>query len=442
VTPRRTVLAAIAVYAVARAASFLAVLVAARDSALPVLDLLTKADGLRYLAIAADGYPPPPPIGPDGVYVSTTNLAFFPLYRRRSGCSPGRWTRARPPLFAALVAGLVATVLIALWAVRASVRRVRSSSSACGACGRRPWCSGWLLRVAVRRRRRGHPARAPARPLGVGRVRLHPGRSHPPHRRGAPRRAARRARRTPTAAAVVVAAALLAPVGLLVSLGHVAVVTGRLDGWFWLESTVWRSGFDGGRSTVTNAAHAFTGTRTSASRRTSWPLSSVSSRWCCSWRCWRAARRWRRRLRRTRDGDGARRLGYFHCKPRFLGVVLPLFVPPAGGSRGCRAGAAPCSARVRSRCPRGGARVRRDLALLGLTEPPPLDGGATVHDDLEPGVRARRAAASSTTSSCSHTALAPIAIAWSTTAPTREEFTKQSTTSIGPISKTASASVA
>ena len=61
-TQRRTVLAAVAVYAVARAASFLAVLVAARDSAQPVLDLLTKADGLRYLAIAADGYPPPPPI--------------------------------------------------------------------------------------------------------------------------------------------------------------------------------------------------------------------------------------------------------------------------------------------------------------------------------------------------------------------------------------------
>jgi hypothetical protein len=55
------------------------------------------------------------------------------------------------------------------------------------------------------------------------------------------------------------AAVTLAPVGLVVSLAHVAHATGRLDGWFWLERTVWRSGFDGGRSGLDKLGQLVTG---------------------------------------------------------------------------------------------------------------------------------------------------------------------------------------
>lgn len=47
-----------------------------------------------------------------------------------------------------------------------------------------------------------------------------------------------------------------------------------------------------------------------------------------------------------------------------------------------------------------------------------------------PAASARAAAASSITSSCSHTAFAPIEIASSITEPTSVELTKQSTTSM------------
>lgn len=40
--------------------------------------------------------------------------------------------------------------------------------------------------------------------------------------------------------------AICAPVGLLTYWGHVALVTGRLDGWMWIEQTGWNTGFDAG----------------------------------------------------------------------------------------------------------------------------------------------------------------------------------------------------
>ena len=330
-TPRRAVLAAIAVYAVARAASFLAVLVAARDSAQPVLDLLTKADGLRYLAIATDGYPPPPPIGPDGVYVSTTNLAFFPLYPATIRLFSWAMDPRAAAVVAALVAGLVATVLIALWAVP----RVGTSGAVVLVGVWSLWPSSVVLGMgyseslfvaaaagtllALQRGRWVWAAFACAlagltRPTGAALV--------------AALLVALVVRRPPLRSWLP--AALLAPVGLLVSLGHVAVATGRLDGWFWLESTVWRSGFDGGRSTVTNAVHAFTGTRDQ--RVAPYVVAAVV---CVVAVVLLVALLASRppveeavyAVLATAMALGG--VGYFHCKPRFLGVVLPLFVPPA-----------------------------------------------------------------------------------------------------------------
>jgi hypothetical protein len=45
------------------------------------------------------------------------------------------------------------------------------------------------------------------------------------------------------------AALLISIAGLAVSLGHVSIRTHRLSGWFWVERTIWSSGFDAGRST-------------------------------------------------------------------------------------------------------------------------------------------------------------------------------------------------
>jgi hypothetical protein len=46
------------------------------------------------------------------------------------------------------------------------------------------------------------------------------------------------------------AAAVIAPLGLLGYLGYVALRTGRLDGWFWIEKQIFHMGFDWGASTL------------------------------------------------------------------------------------------------------------------------------------------------------------------------------------------------
>jgi hypothetical protein len=52
-------------------------------------------------------------------------------------------------------------------------------------------------------------------------------------------------------------AALLAPLGLLGYLGYVAVRTGRLDGWFWIENHTFHMVFDWGSSTLQTLRHIF-----------------------------------------------------------------------------------------------------------------------------------------------------------------------------------------
>ena len=55
------------------------------------------------------------------------------------------------------------------------------------------------------------------------------------------------------------AAALLAPLGLLGFLGYVAVRTGRLDGWFWIENHTFHMVFDWGISTLRLVKGTFLG---------------------------------------------------------------------------------------------------------------------------------------------------------------------------------------
>ena len=330
-TARRAVLASVAVFAVSRLAATVAVALAAHDTGRALLDLLTKADGLRYLAIAADGYAPPPPVGPDGIYVHTTNLAFFPLYPLSIRLFSWAVDPRLAAVVAALVAGVVATVLMTLWALpRAGARgavvlvavwSMWPSSVVLGMGYSESLfvaaAAGCLLAM-----QRGRWVWAAVACTVAGLTR-------------------------PTAAALVAAllvaivmhrppwrswlpAALLAPVGLLVSLGHVAIATGRLDGWFWLESTVWRSGFDGGRSTVSNLVHAFTG---STAERAA-PLAVAAVTCVVAVLLLLALLVSRPPLEEATYAVLATVMalggvGYFHCKPRFLGVVLPLFVAPA-----------------------------------------------------------------------------------------------------------------
>jgi hypothetical protein len=132
----------------------------------------------------------------------------------------------------------------------------------------------------------------------------------------------------------VVAATVLAPVGLLASLLHVAVVTGRWDGWFWLESNDWRGGFDGGRSAARVIAHLVIGgpqlrhaplvvaavvvvgfvvlaVRWLSMRPRPWPPDATYA------------------LTAAVMAIGERR--YFYVKPRLLLVAYPVLVPVARG---------------------------------------------------------------------------------------------------------------
>lgn len=56
-----------------------------------------------------------------------------------------------------------------------------------------------------------------------------------------------------------VAAMVAAPVGLVAFLGAVALWTGRLDGWFWIQSAVWHQHFDWGRSSLRMFEHVVVG---------------------------------------------------------------------------------------------------------------------------------------------------------------------------------------
>ena len=121
----------------------------------------------------------------------------------------------------------------------------------------------------------------------------------------------------------------LASTGLLVSLGHVAVVTGRWDGWLWLQATVWRGGFDAGRSFWSVVQDVLTGGR--AAQVPTYVVAVAAAAGALVLLL--ALLRSRPPAREVVYTVGALLMGlggaaYAHVKPRFLLVALPLFVEP------------------------------------------------------------------------------------------------------------------
>jgi hypothetical protein len=350
----RPLLAALVIHLAARAATLGAIVAGLAVHPLGTGSLggdlgaaLGKSDGVWYLDIAHHGYGPPPPVGPDGSYTRLTSLAFFPLYPLTARAVA--WT-GLPYLGAALLvtllAGCAAAVLIAAWARRyvgdrgalalvamwellpSSVVLAMAYSEALFVAA----AAGCLLAL---QRTRWLTAAAAAtiggltRPTGGGLVLAvwlavvlawRQDRLLDPHR---------------------VAAVVLAPLGLVVSLVHVWAVTGRVDGWFWVERTVWRSGFDGGASALRHFGELLTGGRTA--HRLPEIVSCVVVVAAVAAAVWW----WRRRVHAT-PSDAAYagstavlavgERSYFYVKPRLLLVAFPLLLPVARWLAGSRVG--------------------------------------------------------------------------------------------------------
>lgn len=335
---QRVVCLAVIVFSVIRVATLVAIAIAAHAEHRDLLAVLTKADGLWYLRIAKHGYGPTPPIGPDGTYTHLTTLAFFPLYPAliRSVALLGipygyaalgvaaACALAAAAFIAAwartLIGGRGAIVLVTIWgllptsavfnmayseglfvaaaaATLLALQRNRfvAAAFACSVAGlTRPTGAGLVIAVFIA--------------LAVAAWR----------------------RRAPITHILV--AALVAPLGLLAALAHVAVVTGRVDGWLWLEHEPWNSGFDGGASFVRIVAHLSGPGEGSIP----WPVlmsAVVVVAFVAAYIVWL-----RRPLRRE-PADvayvtvaGLMALGernYAWVKPRFLLVAFPVLVPIA-----------------------------------------------------------------------------------------------------------------
>ena len=335
---RRVVGGCVVMFAAIRLLMLLVIALVAHAHHKHVLTVLTKADGLWYLRIAKHGYGAPPPVGPNGTYTHTTTLAFFPLYPYLiRAVSWLGFSDVHAALLITAVAGLVAAALIAMWSVRAvgpraAVVLVGIWSMLPASCvfdmaysealfvAAAAWC---LLAL---QRRRLVPAAVAATVAGLTR---------------------------PTGGCLVLAvyvavaasawherrlprdrllALVLAPAGLLFSLGHVAVATGRLDGWFWLERTVWNSGFDGGRSGVTVYDQLFAGGR--ARHVPPQIMAAIVVVFFIVLTIW-----WLVGRRKPSGPDVAYSVSaevlaigerhYFHVKPRFLLVAFPVLSPLA-----------------------------------------------------------------------------------------------------------------
>lgn len=349
------ILTAVGIHVTVRAAAFIAVLIAVAVHPLGTGSLggdlgraLGKSDGVWYLGIAHHGYGPPPPIGPNGTYTHLTSLAFFPLYPMliRLVAFTGI-----PYLGAALVvsaaAGAVAAVTIVAWARPALGDRaallllaaweLMPSSIVLGmAYSEALFAAAAASCLVALQRRRWLVAGAAAaiggltRPTGGCLVLAIIVAAIVAVRRD---RAATGSMQSASApwrpwAAVVVGAS-----GLAASLIHVAVATGRIDGWFWLERTVWNSGFDLGWSALHNFGQLVTGGRTA--HRLPEILAAVVVVGAIGLVVWL----WR--FGRDRPDGGAMAYatsavvlavgerGYFYVKPRLLFVAFPLLAPVA-----------------------------------------------------------------------------------------------------------------
>ena len=322
----RTILVAIAAYVIARLATLVAIVIASQMHRGDLDNLLGKSDGVWYLGIAEHGYRP------------ASSLAFFPLYPMliRVFALPDV-SYLVAALVVTAVAGVIAAGLIATWArpivgdrgaialvgvwsllpssavldmAYSEALFVAAAAGCLLALQRRRWIAAAVAAVIGGLTRPTGGALVLAVAIAAG---LEMWRHHRVDRR-------------------IAAAVVLAPLGLGIALLHVSLATGRWDGWFWMESTVWRGGFDGGRS----ALHALRLFVTGGPAFHHLPL-AMSVLVCTTFIALTIAVLRARGRSRPPDAAypvaagvlaiGERR--YFYVKPRLLLVGYPVLVPVA-----------------------------------------------------------------------------------------------------------------
>jgi hypothetical protein len=354
----RPITTALAVHLTARVAAVVAVAVACAIHPLGTGGLggdigaaLSKSDGVWYLGIAHHGYGPPPPIGADGAYTHLTSLAFFPLYPlliRVVAFAGIPYLGAA--LFVTTVAGAVAAVAIVEWArpvvgdrgavlLLGSWELLPSSIVLSMAYAEGLFVAAAACCLLALQRRRwllagiGAAIGGLTRPTGgclVLAVAVAAAVELRRHRRVAPGTA------TQDGPPVIrlVGAFVLAVAGLAAPLIHVASVTGRIDGWFWLERTVWNSGFDAGWSALHSLGQLVTGGR--AAHRLPEIVAAAMIVATVSIAVWFRSSRVRLDPPAAAYSVAAAVLalgerGYFYVKPRLLFVAFPALVPVAAG---------------------------------------------------------------------------------------------------------------
>ena len=224
------------------------------------------ADGGHYLAIAAHGYTYPP-----GQLAHASVFSFFPAYpaaMRSLAWLPGV-TLIGAGLAVTAIAGLAAAwgittlgmkltadprislLMVAVWAVAPASTVLEMLYAEALFCALAVWAlialvdRRWLtaagFTIAAGTVRSTAVALVAAVVVAAGAALIE----------------AARARRPIAGWWRPLAAALLAPLGLLGFLAYVAVRTGRLDGWFWIENHTFHMRFDWGTSTLQELKRIF-----------------------------------------------------------------------------------------------------------------------------------------------------------------------------------------
>jgi hypothetical protein len=233
-----------------------------------LLRWMRAADGGHYLAIAAHGYTYPP-----GQLAHASVFSFFPAYPAAMSALarlPGV-TLVGAGLAVTAIAGLAAAwgitvlgmkltagsrislLMVAVWAVAPTstvLEMLYAEALFCAvavwaliALVDRRWLTAAGLTIAAGTVRSTAVALVAAVVVAAAAALVDAARTH--------RRIAEWWR--------PLAAALLAPLGLLGFLGYVAVRTGRLDGWFWIENHTFHMVFDWGISTLRLVKGTFLG---------------------------------------------------------------------------------------------------------------------------------------------------------------------------------------
>ena len=233
-----------------------------------LLRWMRAADGGHYLAIAAHGYTYPP-----GQLAHASVFSFFPAYPAAMSALarlPGV-TLVGAGLAVTAIAGLAAAwgitvlgmkltadprislLMVAVWAVAPTstvLEMLYAEALFCAlavwvliALVDRRWLTAAGLTIAAGTVRSTAVALVAALVVAAAAALVEAARTH--------RRIAEWWR--------PLAAALLAPLGLLGFLGYVAVRTGRLDGWFWIENHTFHMVFDWGISTLRLVKGTFLG---------------------------------------------------------------------------------------------------------------------------------------------------------------------------------------